>query len=593
MGVQRAGGVLRRPVMVLSLAALLCLLPLLDAAAGPGWYVAGPMVLGAAVSGCAVGACTSTRTAVLAVAGMVVLLTLANQLAGDEYHWLDDAAFFLFVAGGPAVAGALVSARARQVRELTRLVAALRDQRLVEVEAARLAEQTRVEQEVHRGISQRVGAIALRAEGARRSGSPEDAVAALAEVEGVARGALDQLREVLGTLRTSPLPADESADPAEEIPSPRPTVGALDLAIAVACGAGLAVETLLVPPDAEPGWAVAMSFLVAAPLAWRRPHPLLATAGVGVLGTAMSLWLAPLTDLVTPVALMLLASYAVGAWCRGRWWLVGLLVPWTALLAFLAGGDPGWADVLPVVAFATAAVALGRVVASWRGRGQRIAGTVAALERGRGADLRWAVARQRQSMASALHDSVAHAMTVVCVQAGAGQRVPDPAVVDQALGRIAATARSGLTELRTGLAELEGSAGVLDRDTISALAEEIGVAAEVRANGELTLGRPGARLVLRVLREALVNVARHAPGAPARVVLEQVGDTIRLEVGDHGEHSGPGTEGTGTGLVGLAAELRAGGGTLSWGTTAAGGFRVRAEVPLEAVVDRRTAGLPR
>ena len=574
---------LRRPVVVVCLAAAVNLVPLLDVLVGPGWYVAGVMVIGAGVSGYALGALTPPRVAAWGVVVSVALLTLANQFDSDRYHWLDDVAFFLVVVGGPAMAGAAVAARARQARELTQLSTDLEAQRRADLETARLEEQNRVQEQVHRQISQRVGAIALRAEGAQLSPSARDARAALAEVESVARGALEQLREALGSLHEPPPRADERSD---REPWDRPSVSGLDILIALACGAAIAVETLLVDRTEGPGWAnVLAALVVAMPLLWRRSRPILVTAAVGALGAAMSLWLTPLAVLVTPLGLALCTAYAIGAWSRAWWWVPGLLVHWGAMFAIAVasgdlGGDLGGA--VPVLAFSTSGVALGRIAAGWQARVHQIAASVDALERGRGADVREAVARERQSMASSLHDSVAHAMTVVCVQAGAGQRVGDPADVREALRTIAATARASLTELRTGLGRLDGSHGPLDRVGIAGLARDIGVPVEVCVPGELELRGPGATLVYRVLREALVNVARHAPGARATVTVDLAGGSVRLEVRDDGAPSATFAGGTGTGLSGLSSEVRAGGGHMTWAQPPDGGFEVSAVVPLSA-----------
>src|SRR5690606_11374392 len=61
-----------------------------------------------------------------------------------------------------------------------------------------------------------------------------------------------------------------------------------------------------------------------------------------------------------------------------------------------------------------------------------------------------AVADERLRIAQELHDVVAHSMSVIAVQAGAGMHVvdQDPAEAKRALQNISATSRSTLTELR-------------------------------------------------------------------------------------------------------------------------------------------------
>src|SRR5690606_35578645 len=110
---------------------------------------------------------------------------------------------FLILVGAPALLGAALVARIRQVRELAALTEQLVEQRRDEVAIARLDEQHRIELAVHHGLAERMGAIALRAEGARDQGEGS-ARDVLAQIEETARAGLDDLREALGVLREEP-----------------------------------------------------------------------------------------------------------------------------------------------------------------------------------------------------------------------------------------------------------------------------------------------------------------------------------------------------------------------------------------------------
>ena len=125
--------------MALGLGGLACGLPLLDAYTGSGWYLDSPlMVLGAALAGYLVGASAPARATVGWVAAGAVVLSLANGHGADGYPFLDDLIFFAVVLGAPALAGAVVVARAAQVRQLARLQAELLEQHRLEAAAARL-----------------------------------------------------------------------------------------------------------------------------------------------------------------------------------------------------------------------------------------------------------------------------------------------------------------------------------------------------------------------------------------------------------------------------------------------------------------------
>jgi signal transduction histidine kinase len=202
---------------------------------------------------------------------------------------------------------------------------------------------------------------------------------------------------------------------------------------------------------------------------------------------------------------------------------------------------------------------------------------VDALESGRDAAVRLAVAQEREALAGELHDTVAHAMTVVCLQAGAHQspgRVPE-----DALRVIASETERSLVELRDGIEAMESVDDPLDPSRIAALGRRVGVDLEVTA-GDTGSG-PAAALAHRVIREAVVNVARHAPGASAVVHVQRSGPDLLVEIVDDGGQHRTDLKGTGTGLRGLADALDRMGGKLEWGAREPRGFRVAALIPQE------------
>ncbi len=85
------------------------------------------------------------------------------------------------------------------------------------------------------------------------------------------------------------------------------------------------------------------------------------------------------------------------------------------------------------------------------------------------------------------------------------------------------------------------------------------------------------------MREALVNVARHAPAARVRVRCEVVSAGLDLEVVDDGTSTNRFERGTGTGLRGLTELVATVGGRLEHGTLETG-FRVAAHLPCDVRV---------
>lgn len=427
----------------------------------------------------------------------------------------------------------------------------------------------------------------LQATGAARTPEAFRSRDALDVIETSARQALDRLRDHVGSLRTPTAPPATPVAPAPSRPVDHPAghgirvdVTLADTALAAAFGVALATECVL--GDASSGSApanVLASLIVCTPLALRRRFPLSVVVAVTAAAAVMSAVLTPVTDTVTGLLPFLLLAYTVGAHTRTWRALVAgclLLAVGTAGVTVCAGAvEDG--SLLPTLLSAGLAVAGGRIVLDRERQAGRLAGLIAELEAGREAAVRLAVVEQRQVLAGHLHDSVAHAMTVVCLHAVAGRRATDDEGVREALAVIEDAARRGLSELRTGIDALESP------DRLSTGVAEI--VEEARRTGlvvgtsglDLVEDRPEAELAARVVREGLVNAARHAPGSRVEVDVREIGDGLVIEVVDHGAGvDSVAVTGTGHGLALPADRVTHGHGRLTYGPTTDGGFRVSA-----------------
>ncbi|MFI9801392.1 sensor histidine kinase [Streptomyces sp. NPDC052302] len=223
---------------------------------------------------------------------------------------------------------------------------------------------------------------------------------------------------------------------------------------------------------------------------------------------------------------------------------------------------------------------------------------------------RLAVERERARIARELHDVVTHNVSVMVIQAGAARKVMDaaPHRAREALLAVEAGGRTAMAELRhvMGLLTMDGDAGA-DPATDTGLAPQPGLAQldvlvdRVRATGvpvELTVtGAPeplaaGPGLaVYRVVQEALTNVVKHAPGARVTVSVAHTPEAVHVEVSDTGgTAAAPTGPGGGRGLLGLRERLAVYGGTLEAGPRPAGGFRVRAVLPVRTREDQPAEG---
>ena len=108
-----------------------------------------------------------------------------------------------------------------------------------------------------------------------------------------------------------------------------------------------------------------------------------------------------------------------------------------------------------------------------------------------------------------------------------------------------------------------------------------GSSVDLRVTGTLESVEAVTGLVVyRVVQESLNNVARHAPGMPARVTVDVADDAVEVEVLDAGPavSASAGNGSTGVGIVGMRERVEAVGGALDAGPTP-DGWRVRARIP--------------
>ena len=526
--------------------------------------------------------------------------TLANQLApGVDYPPLDDLVFFALILGAPAIVGQLLRRRAELIAELDARAGALRAAREDAAAAAIAEERARLAIGVHDALAQRVGEITLQAAGAQRvaGAEPDRALAALACIEAAARGALDDIRGVIGVLRAGDELARGPAHVPEAVPAPweggpRPRASGEsrpsglraaverhgDAALSAAVFLALAIDVLISSRQQGPAVANVLGCAaIAAPLVLRRSRPLLSAAGVFAAASVQSLLLTPVEYLVTPIALLIIPTYSVAAHLSLRPALAGLAL--CVLLTIPIGPAP------PSVLIAALAFAAGRAVRDRARRAAELSGINAELERARDAHAARARAEERLRIARELHDAVAHRMTVIVLQSGAAQRVwgHDPVAARVAVEALTDVARETLSDLR---ATLRGAAParVDQLDELVARVRALGLDVSVTRDVDAVpadLDHP----VYAVVQEALTNAARHAAPTTVDVAIRRDGDELLVIVVDAGPDPGAvpaaaPVQGTGTGLRGMAERVEAAGGTLRYGAEERG-FRVEARLPLE------------
>lgn len=288
------------------------------------------------------------------------------------------------------------------------------------------------------------------------------------------------------------------------------------------------------------------------------------------------------------------ASFLAASSTRTRLelWLAGAIVVAAVALTRVVHPDsvaePG--DLLVLLVGIGGPYVAGAAVRLRREREAQLEQHARRLEATRDADLAGAAAAERARIARELHDVVAHAISVVLLQARGARRSldHDPAQARQALDAIETTASRALAEMRRLVdvlrpddepGALSPQPGLGDLESLVARVRETGLPVELRVEGDVIELPPGVDLAAyRVIQEALTNTLRHAGAAIARVVVRYRPAEIELEVVDDGTASADVAAGHGT--IGMRERTALYGGTLEVGPRPEGGFGVLARLPL-------------
>jgi signal transduction histidine kinase len=112
----------------------------------------------------------------------------------------------------------------------------------------------------------------------------------------------------------------------------------------------------------------------------------------------------------------------------------------------------------------------------------------------------------------------------------------------------------------------------------------VGTPAELVQEGDPALASPVvARTAYRIVREALTNARKHAPGAHVRVSVSYGESQVRLVIANGPAPPGATSElaatGLGLGIAGLRQRIELVHGSLHAGPTSDGGFRLEASLP--------------
>ena len=206
------------------------------------------------------------------------------------------------------------------------------------------------------------------------------------------------------------------------------------------------------------------------------------------------------------------------------------------------------------------------------------------------------MAEERRRIARELHDLAGHTLAAMLLHVTGARHVlrRDVDEAERALRDAEAVGRASLDQIRATVAALRthergtdpALAGAADLAGLVDEYQRAGLRVDATVPGQVA-GLDGAvgTALHRIAREALANVARHAPENRVELAVAVDAGEVHLVVADRGRPGAPPDPDDGHfGLVGMRERARALGGDLEAGPTA-DGWRVDARLPASVVED--------
>ncbi|MCC6184843.1 MAG: sensor histidine kinase [Microthrixaceae bacterium] len=365
---------------------------------------------------------------------------------------------------------------------------------------------------------------------------------------------------------------------ADDPPGPARRDWLFVLVVVVAATVETFTDDRLVWPAVSLATTAGLAFL----LPWRRVRPLLVVAAS--FGTVSVIEVASIVgdvewDGLDAAAFMLVLPYALARWASGRDVGIGLLVVAVPIALSVVAGDQ-FGYVLGGTLVVLLAGAIGVAVR------YSVELRVEEVEARR--------SRERAELARELHDTVAHHVSAIAVQAQAGRVVAATSangalealeVIEEEASRALEELRSVVGALRDDRTDLRPQQGIGDLSRLERHGGLSGPRVTVTIGGRLDGVRSSVDAAcFRLAQEAVTNALRHARHASEVAVrVDGDDDDIHLSVVDdgHGAASSTATA-TGFGLIGMAERARLLGGTFEAGPRPDGGWAVTATLPRQA-----------
>jgi len=537
------------------------------------------------------------------IGGAFVMAGVWFGLESTGFATTLEYAYFAVFVGFAWLAGRASRIQRQRRDTLERMSRELAQQREVIGRVSVAEERERLARELHDAVSGYVSVMLDRAEAAASTldSAPGKAREALRALQASGRAALADLGRMLRVLRVDDwaLRQRRTDDPSVvpvSLRAPLRWSWPGDLVIAFVAFALLFVEARgneVFQATLRPA-PVALGMLMCASLVARQRFPVAVLLIAALAGAARHVIVgAGVPAPVSSQLVLFAATYSAAVYAPVRRSVVAVAIAWLAFWAADAiTGGPSLENALEGAFFGVTPLLCGLAVGAFRRQSEHLQLLVSRLRRERDARARLAALEERSRLAREIHDTVAHGVSAMVVQAGASEELlrSTPSRCRQALAVVLDAGRDTREELArllrtlgaddppdtgSGGATLEGLEGLITRTRRAGLPVVLNV--KGRANA---LPASVDSAAFRIIQESLTNVLKHAGPVPTDVTVRYAPDDLWLEITNAGGSAALPSQTGGHGLVGMRERVQLHHGTLQAGPLPGGGFRVYAHLPL-------------
>ncbi len=357
-----------------------------------------------------------------------------------------------------------------------------------------------------------------------------------------------------------------------------------DYALVVVLWFTTALELVLRDDIVLPAMSGPIVLAVATLLLWRRTHPLqcflVAVAMFVFMDVVARLQGEPPVEIYSMVFILVM-MYSLARWGSGSEVLIGVAAAvalWaiTSFLDFTGFGDLVGGLIVMLIPF-------------------EAGGLIRYQKRSRLQAIDQAKTEERAQLARELHDTVAHRVSAIAIQAQVGRMLAkqNPSngwndKLNDALAMIEEEASRTLSEMRHMVGslrdnepdvEMRPQLGFGDIPALGADGVWPGIDVQVSIEDRLAVDAITGAALYRIAQESVTNAAKHADGATrVDVAISRQSDTVTLVVSDDGAATTQPATVRGFGLLGMAERAERLNGTFKAGPTTSG-WQVTATLP--------------